>query len=295
MLPRLTQSRSTSRSNSISPSDSVSHLGPPEYFSTTSRLLTATRPPQYPQEILWTLEDCQKDEDASPSPSNPSRPPMERAIRHPDGRMISAAEWTAICATSRQICAELVTLHFPTDRRHRGRAKTTGPTKTMLRTTHPVKWREAIERLEKDHPILALCALHWKAEHTLGHTLMSRNQRSKLNPQESDLSDDHSAQAVPALSPPPPAVPALGPPPPAEAAEDQPPPLRRSPRKLPPPAQQAQPNAKRPAPPTVHPNKRRRKPINKTQTLKAGSSEVDELIDELIDDSATCRIFFLFN
>lgn len=212
---------------------------------------------------------------------------MERAIRHPDGRMISSAEWAAIRATSRQICAELAMLHIPSDGRQRGRSRTAGskgPTKTALRTWHAAKWREAIARMEKNHPILALCASHWKAEHTLGLTLMARNQpaRSKLSrPQESEASDDQSTHPTPAPSHSPHEIPApvasevLHAPLP-DASEDRPAP-RRSPRKFTSPAKQNHP--KRPGPQPIHPNKRPRKP--KADVPASETSEIDELIDEL--------------
>ena len=152
----------------------------------------ALRPAQFPVEVLWTLEDCRHDEDAAPTAANPARPPMDRAIRHADGTTISLEEWNAIRATARQIQSHLFALPIPTDAlsRHqstirRGRGRKAAPlskpkrTKTNICTWYLAQWRQGVERLEREHPVVGLCALHWKADHVIGNALMSLTQRGR--------------------------------------------------------------------------------------------------------------------
>jgi hypothetical protein len=161
------------RSPSIAPSDSISHFAPhSENRSHSQPTRTvhqpATRPSRYPVEILWTLEDCKDDPDVRTSPTNMSRPPMEQAIRHTDGTMISLGEWAAIKATGRLVKMDLLSLPLPRDRRAKGQKKT----KTYFRTFYRTEWDAAIDKMESQQPLLALCAAHWKADHVLGNTLL---------------------------------------------------------------------------------------------------------------------------
>jgi hypothetical protein len=161
------------RSPSIAPSDSISHFAPhsenrshPQPIRTVHQ--PATRPSRYPVEILWTLEDCKDDPDVRTSPTNMSRPPMEQAIRHEDGTMISLGEWAAIKATGRLVKMDLLSLPPPRDRRAKGQKKT----KTYFRTFYRKEWDAAIDKMESQQPLLTFCAAHWKADHVLGSTLL---------------------------------------------------------------------------------------------------------------------------
>lgn len=120
------EARSSMRSASITPSDSVSRYTSHSDTSRSRQSIPqsnagthqpATRPPEYPLEILWSLEDCKTDPDVNVSKSNVSRPSMERAIRHADGNMITASEWAAIKATARMVKGDLLALPLPRDRR----------------------------------------------------------------------------------------------------------------------------------------------------------------------------------
>jgi hypothetical protein len=162
------------RPPSISPSDSISHLGSGQSGRSTPLSMSrsvhqpATRPPQYPEEILWSLDDCKTDPDVKMSSTNSSRPPMERAIRHDDGTMVTASEWAAIKASARMVKADLLSLPPSRDRRAKDRAKS----KVYFRTYFRKEWDAAVARMESLQPLLALCASHWKAEHVLGNTLL---------------------------------------------------------------------------------------------------------------------------
>ena len=127
----------------------------------------AIRPPQYPFEILWNLEDCQHDVDVNLHDSNRSRPSMDRAVRHPDGTMITDVEWSAIRASARRIANELAGLQDSTRQAKMRR------TKMFYRTHHARDWTNAITRLESEQPLLKLCSSNWKAEHTLGNSIQA--------------------------------------------------------------------------------------------------------------------------
>lgn len=176
------------RGHSITPSDSISRWAS---GSTTPALPSpsihqpATRPAQYPAEILWSFGDCKDDPDVVISASNQSRPSMERAIRHPDGKMITPSEYSAIRASARLVKLDLLNLPTPKDRLAKSRPKT----RSYYRTFFAREWQAAVDRLEQLQPLLALCSAHWKAEHLLGSTLLT----NKIN--LDDSADDNTDAA----------------------------------------------------------------------------------------------------
>jgi len=108
---------SETRSNSVSPSDSVSQVGRgsisnfPVQCTFSQPLIW---PPHYSHKILWTLEDCQKDSHNVVTESNKSRLAMEKAVWHEDGTLINAGEWCAIKANARVIVSrDLLPLPIP--------------------------------------------------------------------------------------------------------------------------------------------------------------------------------------
>ena len=119
------------RSDSITPSDSVSQR-PSVSMQESISHQPATRPSHYPPEILWHFEDCKNDPDVGLSDANQSRPSMEKATRHEDGTMITAAEWSAIKALARLIKFDLLNLPPPRD----PSAKKKSKTKLYFRTYH---------------------------------------------------------------------------------------------------------------------------------------------------------------
>jgi hypothetical protein len=102
----------SSPTTSIQPSDSISQSHHPASTSYVAAppAQPAIRPSQYPFEVLWLLEGCQQDPTVGVTESNKSRPAMDRAIRHPDGRMVCDVEWNAIKASARLIVHELASL-----------------------------------------------------------------------------------------------------------------------------------------------------------------------------------------
>lgn len=92
---------------------------------------------------------------------------MDRAVRHPDGTMISDSEWSAIKASARRIANELSAL---SDSSRQARMR---KTKMYYRTHHAKEWTRAIIRLEAEQPYLKLCSSNWKADHILGNSIQA--------------------------------------------------------------------------------------------------------------------------
>ena len=151
----------------------MSHIAPHSENRNHSQLSRTIHQPttqlsRYPLEVLCTLEDCKDDPDVRTTSTNASRPPMEQAICHEDGTMILLGEWATIKATARLVKMELLALPAPRDRRAKGQKKT----KIYFRSFHRTEWEAAIQKMESQQPLLALCTAHWKADHVLGNTLL---------------------------------------------------------------------------------------------------------------------------
>lgn len=65
---------------------------------------------------------------------------------------------------------------------------------------YPQVWSDVLEKLEKNEPLLRLCAAHWKAEHIISNCLQAiiegdRKERKKAGAaqptNDSDFEDDH--------------------------------------------------------------------------------------------------------
>lgn len=116
-----------------------------------------------------------------------SRPPMDRAIRHPDGSMISKGEWSLIVATAHLILNDDL-LHLK--RRGAPSKHNKAPMKgrTYFKSYFPREWQSAVQKLEQLQPLMALCASHWKAESLLGN-LSLRKKVSEPAPQADNDGD----------------------------------------------------------------------------------------------------------
>jgi hypothetical protein len=112
---------------------------------------------------------------------------MERAIRHPDGSMISNGEWSAIRTSARRIKETLYQLERPRQIRGRGQPP---KTKSYFRKYFPAQWRAAIQEWEAEQPLLALCTANWKAEHVLGNSLLVRSTNSTFGIGTDDDNDN---------------------------------------------------------------------------------------------------------
>jgi hypothetical protein len=113
------------------------------------------------------------------------RPSMEKAVRHSDGTMICAGEWSSIRATGRLIMAELLALPPPKDPLAKNRLRT----KNFFKSFLPLERDKAMERAEQQQPLLALCCSHWKADQVVGNALRIKRAGS-LNESDSDPEED---------------------------------------------------------------------------------------------------------
>ena len=169
-LHRLAHSFSTatkplSTSSSLCPNQSASQVSSSPLFIPFPR--PDKRPSNLPPEILWTWDDCKKDPYVDVSPSNVSRPPMRRAIRHEDGTILTDGQWKAIQRTAMLVART----------RLQPLILTAQPGATQLRKKMYFKryfsteWAAALRELESLAPLLSLCAEEYKADHTLGAVL----------------------------------------------------------------------------------------------------------------------------
>lgn len=166
-----------SRSVSLAPSDSLSQASSRASSSALPPISPfhqpASRPSQYPFEVLWCLDDCKHDPDVKISPGNESRPSMQSALRNADGTLISDGVWDAIRLSSRQIAQSL--LNIDTSAQNEARSRT----KQFFKSFFSAEWVQAITQLEQLQPLLRFCAAHWKADHVLGATLASITHTSR--------------------------------------------------------------------------------------------------------------------
>ncbi|KAH9168216.1 hypothetical protein EDB89DRAFT_2074157 [Lactarius sanguifluus] len=121
----------------------------------------------YPPSVIWTQEDCKANPAVGCSASNQSRPPMQRAVQHEDGVMISELEWKDI----RQSAAIIACSHVEPLKQHPCAVVSKMHKKGFIKNTFPDVWYEALIVLERSAPSLSLCALNWKADMVLGAVL----------------------------------------------------------------------------------------------------------------------------
>jgi hypothetical protein len=181
----------TSPATSITPSDSVSQ----HHLASDTAIRSATRPPTYPEEILWHLEDCRSDPLVNIKRSNWSWPPINRCIRHPDGSLATEAEWRNIKTSGQLICHGLRQLPRPRDSRLKSQGNNIVKSKTYFRTYHAAAWTEAIQKLERMQPLVALCAPNWKAEHVLNNTLLAAHDPIDSHSSDDTPQTDHTPQS----------------------------------------------------------------------------------------------------
>jgi hypothetical protein len=89
---------------------------------------------------------------------------MDKALRHEDGSLISAATWQGIRMSAKSAISSYL----------KGLGSSTEELKkTYYCNNHRTAWNKAIQFLEAARPLVGLCANHWKAEHVLSDTLDS--------------------------------------------------------------------------------------------------------------------------
>jgi hypothetical protein len=126
----------------------------------------AMRPESYDRCVLWTIDDCQHY--GLVTEKNASRPPMEKCVRNSQGETISASEFNAIKTTARMLVnIHLVPLGTPAD----PAAKMMTKTRKYYKKYFLQNFKDVLDKLEAQEPLLALCAARWKAEHILANCL----------------------------------------------------------------------------------------------------------------------------
>jgi len=126
----------------------------------------ALRPESYPRSVLWNIEDCQHY--GLVTEKNASRPPMEKCVRNRQGEVISTSEYNAIKTTARMLVnIHLVSLGTPADPAARVKTKT----KTYYKKYFLQNFKDVLDKLEAQEPLLTLCAARWKAEHIIANCL----------------------------------------------------------------------------------------------------------------------------
>ena len=126
----------------------------------------AMRPESYDHCVLWTIDDCQHYRLVTEK--NASRPPMEKCVCNGQGETISASKFNAIKMTARMLInIQLVPLGTPAD----PAAKMMMKTKKYYKKYFLQNFKDVLDKLEAQEPLLALCTAHWKAEHILTNCL----------------------------------------------------------------------------------------------------------------------------
>ncbi|KAF8900455.1 hypothetical protein CPB84DRAFT_1778961 [Gymnopilus junonius] len=174
--------RQESLKDSISPSDSMSHLArtpTPSVVHAASHFpgRPATRPNHLPESVLWNYSDLKNDPDVVLDPSNPNRPPMQAVIRKEDGQLIDSGLYTAIRTSGRTIIENELFPLLPKDKSSRNRPKTM----KFFKDTFRDAWNKVVRVYEAEQPLLALCSNNWKAEHMLSNILANIQQNDTRN------------------------------------------------------------------------------------------------------------------
>ncbi|KAF8333782.1 hypothetical protein F5887DRAFT_893081 [Amanita rubescens] len=144
---------------------------PPDSFTQFGN--SSERPNGFPPEILWTFADCKADMTVGTTKDNASRPNMRMAIRSENGKIIKQGVYELIRSSAQMIATSMLLPLLP-------RIMPKG-----FRIVHHFQinnsqvWTNAILLLEKQHPLVALCAEHWKAKYTLQSVL--RNKKEGLD------------------------------------------------------------------------------------------------------------------
>lgn len=164
---------------SLSPSDSASVAE-----SATPTLINqpVVRPDEYPQEVLWNLQDMRSCPHFKITSHNKSRSPVHRCLRTLTGSIISESQWIDIRHHATAIVREILhplAKHSSDNSTFR---------KNYFRENWPRKWEDAIAKIEARHPILRLCSFHWKADLVLKHILVSSPGKITTTPPPPPLS-----------------------------------------------------------------------------------------------------------
>ena len=134
------------------------------------------RPRYLPKSVLWDYEDSNDAaEGVIVTEANKRRPKMNLAICRGDGTNISNQEYVNIRRAADIICTGLLNRIDAIP----GSAVLLANkawTKSTLRKTFGVEYRQAVLNLEAEQKILRLCSAHWKADAVIGQALLRRSE-----------------------------------------------------------------------------------------------------------------------
>jgi hypothetical protein len=139
-----------------------------------------SHPAHYPVQVLWTLTDCQSDQDVGVLCSNWSHPPMRLSVCTKDSSMITDAEWKSICKAAALITCTCLECLDPSGCLDPGQ-----PCKKKFFKCHfSTEWNATLLELEGMCPLLSLCASAgcWKANTILGMVLSNLPNVPPLSP-----------------------------------------------------------------------------------------------------------------
>jgi hypothetical protein len=132
------------------------------------------------------------------------------ALRHEDGGLVDIEHYKEIRASGQALVKNMLFKSIPKDRAYQYRPHTKKFFMDVCRDT----WNKAVHQYETEHPLLKLCAGHWKAEHMLGSILLSKKSKaegrskaeqslvSATDDSDTEDSDTEACQQVTVPSPP---------------------------------------------------------------------------------------------
>jgi len=132
---------------------------------------SSQRPDDIPKGVLWTFSDCKADPTVRMTGPNPSRPNMKSALRNRDGSTIEQGIYQLICGSARSIIKSIL---LPLKPANFAKGASLA---SHFQTNNPTQWTAAVLQLEQQHPLVALCAEHWKAKHLLQAALRYKNRK----------------------------------------------------------------------------------------------------------------------
>lgn len=135
------------------------------------------------QNVLWTFRDCKADPTVGLTTYNPSRPNMRMALRNKDGSNIEQSVYDLIRSSAVSI-VNTILLPLKPNNFPKG-----GKLARYFQLNNMPEWTNAVLQLEKLHPLVALCAEHWKAKHILQAVL--RNKKDGPS-NDMDYDDDEN-------------------------------------------------------------------------------------------------------
>src|SRR6266550_965648 len=97
--------------------------------------------------------------------------PVTSALRNRDGSTIEQGIYQLICGSARSIIKSIL---LPLKPANFAKGASLA---SHFQTNNPTQWTAAVLQLERQHPLVALCAEQWKAKHLLQAALRYKNRR----------------------------------------------------------------------------------------------------------------------